>query len=196
MLVVFLIKPVADLTTFALKSQHVRFLQDFIVWPKCLVTGTTKTEKSQDRNDQTKNPVPNKSRLRLINPFAFISAVYSSGQRFVTTQRVVFKRIFVSLSHFAQYSRLDLAGSWVRGLVTAVEVCVESTLHNEAVEKMRSKLRSSSCLVIKWLVLLVQPPPLLNPTLAGTNVVYQTASTVQHETDASHVQVRSFFSDY
>jgi len=36
-------------------SKHVRFLQDFIVWPKCLETETTKTEKSRDRIGQTGN---------------------------------------------------------------------------------------------------------------------------------------------
>jgi len=35
--------------------KHVRFLQDFIVWPKCLETETTKTEKSRDRIGQTGN---------------------------------------------------------------------------------------------------------------------------------------------
>jgi len=35
---------------FALKCEHVRFLQDFIAWPKCLKTGMTKTEKTRDWN--------------------------------------------------------------------------------------------------------------------------------------------------
>jgi len=35
---------------FALKSEHVRLLQDFMVWPKCLDTETTMTEKTCDRN--------------------------------------------------------------------------------------------------------------------------------------------------
>jgi len=35
---------------FAIKSEHIRFLQDFIAWPNCLVTGTTKTKTSRDRN--------------------------------------------------------------------------------------------------------------------------------------------------
>jgi len=36
----FLNKTVADLSKFALKSEHIRFLQNFIVWPKCLETET------------------------------------------------------------------------------------------------------------------------------------------------------------
>jgi len=43
----FWIKPFVDLSTFALKSEHVRILQDFIVWPKY-----PKTEKSRTRIDQ------------------------------------------------------------------------------------------------------------------------------------------------
>jgi len=46
-------KPFVDLSKFALKSELIRFLQDFIVWPKCLETETTKTEKYCDRNGQT-----------------------------------------------------------------------------------------------------------------------------------------------
>ena len=48
MFVVFLMKPFVDLSTSALKSEHVKFLQDFIVWPKCLETKTTRP----------KSPVP------------------------------------------------------------------------------------------------------------------------------------------
>ena len=56
----FLIKPFVDLSTFALKSEHVRFLQDFIVWPECLETETTKTEKACDRNGRTETAGPNR----------------------------------------------------------------------------------------------------------------------------------------
>jgi len=42
-------------STFALKSEHIRFLQDFIAWPKCLETGTTKTEKFRDRKGSDRN---------------------------------------------------------------------------------------------------------------------------------------------
>jgi len=45
--------PFTDVSTFALKSEHVRFLQDFIFWPKCL-----ETEKSRDRNGQTETVRP------------------------------------------------------------------------------------------------------------------------------------------
>jgi len=51
------IKPFFDLSTFALKSEHIRFLQDFIAWPKCLETGTTKTEKSRDENNSDRKDV-------------------------------------------------------------------------------------------------------------------------------------------
>jgi len=34
----FQIKPFVDVSTSALKNEHVRFLQDFTVWPKCLET--------------------------------------------------------------------------------------------------------------------------------------------------------------
>jgi len=46
----FKIKPFVNLSTFALKSVHIRFLQDFIAWPKCLETVTTKAETSRDGN--------------------------------------------------------------------------------------------------------------------------------------------------
>jgi len=52
MFVVFL-KHFVDVSTVALKSEHIIFLYDFIVWPKRLGTDTTKTEKSRDRNGQT-----------------------------------------------------------------------------------------------------------------------------------------------
>jgi len=48
---------------FALKSEHVRFLQGFIFWPKCLETETTKTEKSRDRNGQTETAQTESARL-------------------------------------------------------------------------------------------------------------------------------------
>jgi len=62
----FQIKPFVDSSTLALKSEHVRFLQDFIVWPKCLKTETTKTEKPRDRNGQTETVWP--KRLRQNRP--------------------------------------------------------------------------------------------------------------------------------
>jgi len=77
MFVVFLLKPFADLSTFALKSEHVRFMQYFIVWPKRLETEMTKTEKSRDRIGQIETAqaesVRPKSRVvhgnNSVNPF-------------------------------------------------------------------------------------------------------------------------------
>jgi len=40
---------------FALKCEHVRFLQDFMVWPKCSQTETAQTEMSTDRNGPDRN---------------------------------------------------------------------------------------------------------------------------------------------
>ena len=62
MFVVFSIKPFVDLSTFALKSEHVRFLQDFIVWPKCLESETTKTETVQTKSARPKSRIPRPGR--------------------------------------------------------------------------------------------------------------------------------------
>jgi len=47
-------KPFIDISTFALKSEHIRFLQDFIAWPKCLETGTARTESARPKRQDRK----------------------------------------------------------------------------------------------------------------------------------------------
>ena len=61
-------KPFVDLSAFALKSEHARFLQDFIVWPKCLETETTKTETSRDRIGQTERAQTEMAQIESTRP--------------------------------------------------------------------------------------------------------------------------------
>jgi len=49
------------------KSEHVTFLQDFIVWPKCFETETTKIEMSRDWNGQTETARPKSPVLCSLN---------------------------------------------------------------------------------------------------------------------------------
>ena len=58
MFVVFKVKLLVDLSMFALKCEHVRFLHDFIVWPKCPQTETAQTETAQTETDQTESARP------------------------------------------------------------------------------------------------------------------------------------------
>ena len=50
-----------------IKKLHVRFLQDFIVWPKCLETEMTKTEKYRDRNGSDLNDQNEKPYIPLLS---------------------------------------------------------------------------------------------------------------------------------
>jgi len=47
-----------DLSTFALKCERVRFLQDFIVWPKCPQTETAQTETARSKRPDRKVAYP------------------------------------------------------------------------------------------------------------------------------------------
>jgi len=89
---------------FALKSEHVRFLQDFIVWPKCLETETTKTEKSRDRKGQAEMTRPRRpDRKVLFRPAQvwFWSTCGHFQRKPVAFQRVrcyqssLWKRVFI-----------------------------------------------------------------------------------------------------
>jgi len=53
---------------FAFKSKHVRLLQDFIVWPKCFETETTKTERSHDRNGSDRTDQAETARAQPVRP--------------------------------------------------------------------------------------------------------------------------------
>jgi len=43
---------------FALKCEHVRFVQDVIVWPKWPQTETAQTKTAQTKSDRSKSRVP------------------------------------------------------------------------------------------------------------------------------------------
>jgi len=49
---------------FAVKCEHVRFLQDFIAWLKWPQTETAQTKMSPDRNDSDRIGQTKKSRTR------------------------------------------------------------------------------------------------------------------------------------
>jgi len=104
MLVVILNKLLVDLSMFALKSEHVRFLQDFIVWPKCTVTETAQTEMSPDRNGPDRNGSdqnsPDRNGSDRIGQTEKSHTLLSTGVSFADTVKYMF--IVYSHERFSQ----------------------------------------------------------------------------------------------
>ena len=70
----------------ALKCEHVRFLQDFLVWPKCPQTETAQTEMSPDRNGQTeKSRTPTERCSRRQSSLNFLSKAPGIRVAWLTT---------------------------------------------------------------------------------------------------------------
>ena len=58
MFAIFQIKFLVDLSIFALIREQARYLQDFIVWPKCPQTETAQTETAQTESARPKSRLP------------------------------------------------------------------------------------------------------------------------------------------
>ena len=87
----FSIKPSADWSKFALKSEHARFLQDFIAWPKCFETITTKIEKSRDPNSSDRKVLFRKFRVEW-QTLTQVNATLFSESNIVSTKPVQWRK--------------------------------------------------------------------------------------------------------